>query len=71
MTAMQLQFIKQERAIYTSLHKLNRHHTISYGYLWSKYARDEFLQAFYGPDPEGGVIHLPEDHARNFELHVE
>jgi hypothetical protein len=66
-----MQFIKQEKAIYTILNKLNRHRTISYGYLWSHLPKDQFLENFYGPDPDHGIIDLPEDNARNFKLNLE
>ena len=71
MTSLQMQFIKHEKAIYTILNKMHRHRSISYGYLWSHLGKDQFLEAFYGPDSEQGIIDLPEDNARNFKLNLE
>jgi hypothetical protein len=58
------QYIKQEKAIYATLNKLRRHRSLSYGYLWSALTRDEFLEAFYGPEHDKGIIDLPDNDAR-------
>jgi len=71
MTSVQMQFLKHEKAIYTTLNKLNRHRTISYGYLWSHLQKDQFLEAFYGSENDHSIIDLSEDNARNFKLNLE
>ena len=70
MSALQAQFIKKEKTIYVTLNKLQRHRSISYGYLWSHLSKEKFLEAFYGEDVQG-IIDLPEDNARNFKLNLE
>jgi len=56
---------------YTTLNKLHRHRTISYGYLWSHLSKDKFLATFYGEENERGIIDMPEDDARNYKLNLE
>lgn len=63
-TMLYSQYIKQEKAIYATLNKLRRHRSLSYGYLWSSLTRDEFLEAFYGPEHDKGIIDLPDNDAR-------
>jgi V-type H+-transporting ATPase subunit a len=53
------------------LNKLRRHRSLSYGYLWSPLSRDAFMEAFFGPEPEKGILDLSESDARNFKLNLE
>jgi len=46
-------FLCKERAIYVQLNKFSREGTLVYGYLWSTYDKEKFMQQFYGHEDEG------------------
>lgn len=51
-----LSFLNKEKSGYEHLNKLIHNRSISYGYFWSALNQTRFLEAYYGPEPEEGII---------------
>jgi hypothetical protein len=62
--------LNKEKSIYEHLNKLTHHRSISYGYFWSPLNQKHLLEAYYGPEPEEGIIGKI-DNARRLQINIE
>jgi len=65
-----VQFLRREKSIFHCLNMLSRQGQIVQGYVWTSLTKQEFLDAFYGP--EVNLLSEAEEHSpRNYSLQVE